>query len=59
MTNVVAQVIVLVNVYDISHWFITLGVGLVLVVIGVIVERKREDIITRTKLWREALETWD
>jgi hypothetical protein len=59
VTNVVAQVIVLVNVYDISRWFVTLGVGLVLVIIGVIVERKRENIITRTKLWREALETWD
>jgi hypothetical protein len=57
--NVVAQVVILVNVYQVSRWFVTLGVGLVLVAIGVIVERKRESILTRTKEWREILETWD
>jgi hypothetical protein len=57
--NVVAQVVILVNVYQVSRWFVTLGVGLVLVTIGVIVERKRESILARTKEWREVLETWD
>ena len=57
--NVVAQVVILVNVYQVSRWFVTLGVGLVLVTIGVLVERKRERILTRTKEWREVLETWD
>ena len=57
--NVVAQVIILVNVYQVSRWFVTLGVGLALVVVGVIVERKRERILTRTREWREVLEAWN
>ncbi|MCK4899815.1 MAG: hypothetical protein KAS38_13605, partial [Anaerolineales bacterium] len=59
VTNILAQVVVLVNVYQVSRWFVTLGVGLVLVVIGVIVERKRERILSRAKEWQEALVAWD
>jgi hypothetical protein len=57
--NILAQVVVLVNVYQVSRWFVTLGVGLTLVVIGVIVERKRERILSRAKEWRVTIEAWD
>jgi hypothetical protein len=56
--NVVAQVILLVNVYDVYRWFIIIGVGLVLIVTAALVERQRERIIARTREWRDALETW-
>lgn len=57
--NVVAQVIVLVNVYDVQRWIIILGVGLLLVTSAVFVERKREQIIARTQEWLEVLDAWD
>lgn len=57
--NVVAQVIVLVNVYDVQRWIIVLGVGLLLVTSAVFVERKREQIIARTQDWLEVLDAWD
>ena len=57
--NVVTQVIVLVNVYDINRWIIILGVGLLLVTAAIFVERQREEIIARSKEWRETLDTWD
>jgi predicted membrane channel-forming protein YqfA (hemolysin III family) len=56
--SVLAQVIVLVNVLDISRWVVLLAVGLALVSTAVFVERKQEQIRSQTKLWREALETW-
>jgi hypothetical protein len=57
--NVVAQIIVLVNIYQVSRWFVTLGVGLVLVVMGIFVERKRESILRQAKEWRVTIEAWD
>jgi hypothetical protein len=56
--NVIAQVIVLVNVYQVERWVIVLGAGLLLVSLAVFVERKREQIIARAREWRDTLETW-
>jgi len=56
--NVVAQVVVLVSVYQVSRWFIILGVGLVLVVLAVFVERRRERLLSQAQAWRDAIETW-
>jgi hypothetical protein len=56
--NVIAQVVVLVNVYQVERWVIVLVAGLLLVSIAVFVERKREQIIARAKEWRDALEAW-
>jgi hypothetical protein len=57
--NVVAQVIVLVNVYEVQRMVIILGVGLLLVTTAVFVERKREQIIARTQDWLETIDTWE
>jgi len=57
--NVVAQVIVLVNVYDVHRWIIILGVGILLVTTAVFVERKRLKIIARAQEWLEVLDTWE
>ena len=57
--NVVAQVIVLVNVYDVQPWIIVVGVGLLLVTSAVFVERKRAEIIAQTQEWLDVLDAWD
>jgi hypothetical protein len=57
--NVVSQVIVLINVYEVSRWFIILGVGLLLVLLAVLIERRRERLISQAQEWRDTLETWD
>jgi hypothetical protein len=57
--NVVSQVVVLINVYDVQRWIIILGVGILLVTAAIFVERQRERIIAQMQEWREELETWD
>ncbi|MCP4536759.1 MAG: hypothetical protein GY832_06400 [Chloroflexi bacterium] len=56
--NVVVQIVVLVRVYEVNRWFIMLGVGLLMVIVAALVERRRERIITRAQEWRDILETW-
>ena len=57
--NVVAQIVVRIQVYEVSRWVIILGVGLALVTIAIFVERQRERILAQAKIWRDQLETWD
>ena len=57
--NVVAQVIVLVSVYDVHRWIIILGVGVLLVTTAVFVERKRVQIIARAQEWLETVDTYE
>jgi hypothetical protein len=57
--NVVAQVVVLANVYDVNRWLVILGVGLLLVTAAVFVERQRERIIAQAQEWLVALEAWE
>ena len=57
--NIVAQVIVLIHVYDVQRWIITLGLGVVLVSVAVIIERSREQIIAQSQEWLKILESWE
>ncbi len=57
--NVLSQVIILVRVYDINRWITILGVGLLLIVIAIFVEKQRETIISRSKEWSEKLDSWE
>ncbi len=57
--NIIAQVIVLVNVYNISIWLVGLGMGLIIMTIAVFVELRREQLRTRTREWSETLEKWE
>jgi hypothetical protein len=57
--NVVSQVVVLINVYDVQRWIIILGVGVLLVTAAIFVERQRERIIAQMQEWQEVLETWE
>lgn len=57
--NVVAQVVVLIRVYEVDRWLIIFGVGLLLVALAVFVERQRARLMAQAQAWREALERWD
>ncbi len=57
--NIIAQVIVLVNVYNISIWLVGLGMGLIIMAIAIFVELRREQLRARTREWSEALEQWE
>jgi hypothetical protein len=57
--NIVAQVIVLVSVYNINIWLVALGVGLLIMAIAVYVEFKREKLRVRSRELSEALEKWE
>jgi len=57
--NVTAQVVVLINVYDVNRWILIFGVGILLVSAAVFVERQRVRIIARAQEWRVALEAWE
>jgi hypothetical protein len=56
--NVMAQVVIQVNKYEIDRWVILFGVGLLLVSIAVYVERQRTQLLSQAYEWREALSTW-
>lgn len=57
--NIIAQVIVLVNIYNISIWLVGLGMGLIIMTIAVFVELRREQLRARTREWSETLEKWE
>ncbi len=57
--NVISQIILVVRVYDINRWIAILGVGLLLVVAAIFVEKQRETIIARSKEWSEKLDSWE
>ena len=40
-------------------WLVGLGMGLIIMVIAVFVELRREQLRARTREWSETLETWE
>ena len=59
MLNVVAQVIVLVSVYDINRWFVAFGAGLLIMSLAIYIERSREQLRARARELSETLEKWE
>ena len=57
--NIIAQVTVLVNVYNVNIWLVGLGVGLLIMGIAIWVELKREQLRARTRELTETLEKWE
>ncbi len=57
--NILAQLVVLVRVYEISRWLIIFGVGALLMGIGLLVERRREMLLAQAREFRDMLERWD
>jgi hypothetical protein len=57
--NILAQVIVLISVYDINRWLVAFGVGLLIMGIAIYIERGREQLRTYSREWSEALEKWE
>jgi hypothetical protein len=59
VVNVLAQVSVLLNVYNPNSFVVTFAAGLLLVTVAVFVERQRARILARARELRELLETWE
>jgi hypothetical protein len=63
VVNVVAQIILLLNTLGLTQGFgrfvIIFAVGVTLVIVAVVVERQRIQIITKAREWREVLEQWE
>ena len=57
--NVVAQVIILINVYDINRWFVGFGVGLLIMSMAIYIERSRERLRERARELSDTLERWE
>ena len=57
--DVVAQVILLVNVYKVSVWYVGFGVGLLIMSIAIYIERSRERLRERARELSETLEKWE
>ena len=57
--NIFAQVIVLVNVYNISIWLVAFGVGLIIMAMAIYIERSREQLRARAQELSETLERWE
>ena len=57
--NVLAQLIVLVSVYDINRWFVAFGAGLLIMGFAIYIERSREQLRVRVRELSETLETWE
>jgi hypothetical protein len=57
--NIVAQVIVLINVYDINRWLVAFGVGLIIMIIAIGIERLREQLRASARVLSETLEKWE
>ena len=57
--GLLAQVIVLVSVYDINRWLVAFGVGLLIMGFAIYIERGREQLRARTREWSETLEKWE
>jgi hypothetical protein len=57
--NILAQLVVLVRVYEVSRWLIIFGVGALLMGVGLLVERRREKLLAQAREFRDMLEKWD
>lgn len=59
VANILAQVVVLVRTYDVNRWIIIFGVGILIVGLGLFIERRREMLLARSQEFRDMLESWD
>jgi len=57
--NIIAQVILLVNTYNISVWYVGFGVGLLIMAVAIYIERSREQLRARARELSETLEKWE
>jgi len=57
--NILAQLIVLVSVYDINRWFVAFGAGILLVAIVIYVQLLPKNLSARARELSETLEKWE
>jgi hypothetical protein len=56
--NIVAQLVLVATINDLWRWIIILGTGLLVVSLGILIERKRESVSTQIQEWQAELSTW-
>jgi len=57
--NIVAQVIILISVYDINRWLVGFVAGLLIMAVAIYIERSREQLRARARELSETLEKWE
>ncbi|HSG41869.1 MAG TPA: hypothetical protein VLA72_01830, partial [Anaerolineales bacterium] len=57
--NIIAQVILLINVYDINRWLVGFGAGILIMGLAIYIERSREQLRARARELSETLEKWE
>jgi len=57
--NILAQLIVLISVYDINRWFVAFGAGLLIMGFAIYIERSREQLRAYSRELSETLEKWE
>ncbi|UCG23800.1 MAG: hypothetical protein JSW55_16945 [Chloroflexota bacterium] len=56
--NIVGQLVFVATVNDLWRWIIILGTGVLVISLGILIERKREYIATQIGEWQAELRTW-
>jgi len=57
--NIIAQVIILISVYDINRWLVGFVAGLLIMAVAIYIERSREQLRARARELSETLEKWE
>ena len=57
--NFIAQVIILISVYDINRWLVGFVAGLLIMGVAIYIERSRERLRARARELSETLEKWE
>jgi hypothetical protein len=57
--NLVAQLILLMQISNITRWIVALGAGLLIMGLAIYIERQREQVRARLSEWGETLEQWE
>jgi hypothetical protein len=58
LLNIIAQLVLVATVDEVWRWVIVLGTGVLVVSLGIFIERKREQITTQFNEWQVELSTW-
>ncbi len=58
LINIIAQLVLVATVNDLWRWIIVLGTGVLVISLGIFIERKREQITTQIHEWQVELSTW-
>lgn len=58
LVNIITQLVLVATVDEVWRWIIVLGTGVLVVSLGIFIERKREQIASHIHEWQVELSTW-